>query len=231
MQVSSELTEDVLVLKLDDGKKNAITADAVGAISEALDKAEADASAVVLAGRPGSFCAGFDINVLKSGDSDAFARLGAAGAGVLLKLWQFPRPLVAACTGHAFTIGALWLLSADYRIGERGSFKIGMNETALGQPLPDWALEPLRSQINPQHLEPVAVHSQLHDPEAALAAGFLHELVDGDEALARAMVIAAEFAKLPTKAFGQNKLGVRKHSTAIMARSIEAQRQALAGAA
>ena len=58
MDISLDIQDDVALVTMDDGKKNAITIEAFQGLEAALDKAEADAAAVVLAGRPGSFCAG-----------------------------------------------------------------------------------------------------------------------------------------------------------------------------
>lgn len=225
MQVNTEQHDSTLVITMDDGKKNAITHDALQNLAAALDQAEQSEAVVVLAGRPGSFCAGFDISVLRSGDQVAFGRLASAGAELLLRLYSFPGPVISACTGHAFTIGALWLLASDYRIGTNGAFKIGMNETRLGQGFPDWALEPLRAQINPQQLESVVLHSKIFSPEGAIQAGFLHEVVDETQVMDRALAVAAEFAELPRSAFRRTKNTLRGASVELMTKSVEEHRQ------
>ena len=145
MQVGFEIHEGVALITMDDGKKNAITPTAAQEILAALEDAEANAGALVLAGRPGAFCAGFDLATMTSGDMESIASLATGGARILFKLYSMGMPLVAAGTGHAFTIGALWLLACDTRIGERGSYKFGMNETVMGMVLPDWALEVLKA--------------------------------------------------------------------------------------
>ena len=55
MEVTTEIHGDVAVITMDDGKKNAITHRALADLNVAFDRAESDAEAVVLAGRPGSF--------------------------------------------------------------------------------------------------------------------------------------------------------------------------------
>ena len=76
MNVTLELTDTIALITLDDGKKNAITLDAIRDINTALDEAEADAAAIVLAGRPGAFCAGFDLATMTGGDMEAIRALG-----------------------------------------------------------------------------------------------------------------------------------------------------------
>lgn len=222
MQVNFDTSEGVALIALDDGKKNAITLDAAAAILAALEEAEASADAIVLAGRPGAFCAGFDLATMTSGDVAAITELGGAGAKILHRLYGIGKPLVAACTGHAFTIGALWLLACDTRIGEQGPYKYAMTETAMGMVLPDWALEPLKARVSPAHFLPVVTQSATLDPAGAVAAGFLDRLVGEGEARDAALAVAAELAKLPASAYAGNKLVPRQASLDIMTASLGA---------
>ena len=61
MQVKVENRDGVALIQFDDGKKNAITPGAAAQIFSGLEEAEANADAIVIAGRPGSFCAGFEV--------------------------------------------------------------------------------------------------------------------------------------------------------------------------
>ena len=61
MEISFDLSDGLARIAFDDGKKNAVTLDALDALEAAMDEAEAKAEAVVIIGRPGSFCAGFDM--------------------------------------------------------------------------------------------------------------------------------------------------------------------------
>ena len=175
-----------------------------------------DAKAVVLAGRPGSFCAGFHLPTMTGGDVKAIMALGQGGGKLALRLWSLPKPLVAACTGHAFTIGAIWLCTCDTRIGEEGAFKIGMTETKMGMGLGPWALAPLEARLSKQLWIPSIVQSRVYDPQGAVEAGFLDEVVPAGQAVERACTLAAELAALPAKAYAMNKLATRKESIAVM---------------
>ncbi len=220
MQVNFEINDGIALIAMDDGKKNAITPAAAAQILAALKEAEARADAIVLAGRPGAFCAGFELATMTSGDMQAIEKLGNAGAEILLKLYGTGKPLVAACTGHAFTIGALWLLACDTRIGEQGAYKFSMTETAMGMVLPDWAMEPLKARVNPLRFLPVVTQSVTLDPAGAVDAGFLDRLVPEGKAIDAAVELATELAGLPAKAYAGNKLVPRQQSLEIMAASL-----------
>ena len=220
MQVNYELAEGVALITMDDGKKNAITPTATAELLGALDESEGAAQAIVLAGRPGAFCAGFDLATMTSGDARSIAALASGGAQILLKLYGMGLPLVAAGTGHAFTIGALWLLACDTRIGERGKFKFGMNETVMGMVLPDWALEVLKARVNPQLFVPVVAQAATLGPDDAVKAGFLDTLVDEGKAIETAVQAATALSQLPADAYAGNKLATRRQSLEVMTASL-----------
>jgi enoyl-CoA hydratase len=229
MEISTDINGEVAVITMDDGKKNAITEQGLADLNAAFDKAEADAKAVVLAGRPGSFCAGFDLATMTGGDVKAIMALGQGGGKLALRLWSFPKPLVAACTGHAFTIGGIWLCSCDTRIGERGSFKIGMTETKMGMGLGGWALEPLKARLSQRLWVQSIVQARVYDPDGAVEAGFLDEVVPAGQAGERACALAAELAALPAQAYANNKLVTRGESIAVMRKDLQGTESAGAG--
>ncbi len=220
MTVSLAIEEGVATISIDDGGKNVINHEVLDELEAAWEKAEADAEALILAGRPGSFCAGYDISVMTGDDPGAAARLGQRGGRFAHKLFGSQMPTIAVSTGHAFTIGAVWLACCDIRIGEAGQFKYGMSEVALNVPFSAWPLEPLKERLNPQHLVPALLHSRIYDPEGALQAGFIDELVGAGEGMEKARAAASELAKLPGKAYGQSKRQLRSEALAIMAEDL-----------
>ena len=170
---------DVAVLEFDDGKANALGNASIDALLAALDEVDGNADAIVLAGRPGRFSAGFDLKVMSSGAEAAQAML-ARGVDLFLRLYMHPRPVVAACTGHAIAAGAIILMSCDLRVGIRGQFKIGLPEVTIGMPLPFFATELARDRISKRHYARVTALGTMYDPDGAADAGFLDEVVDGD---------------------------------------------------
>ena len=59
-----------------------------------------------------------------------------AGFALMQRLYMSPQPIIMACEGHAVAGGAVLLLTADERIGIQGDHKLGLNEVAIGMPLP-----------------------------------------------------------------------------------------------
>ena len=176
---------EIAILELDDGKANALGHDAISSLVEKLDEVQ-DAGAVVLSGRPEKFSAGFDLAVMKSGE-DAAREMLRSGVELFLKCYSFPRPIVAACTGHALAAGAILLMSCDLRIGAKGEFKIGLPELAIGMSLPFFATELARDRLSKRHFTKATALGQTYDPDAACDVGFLDEIVAPDEVLPTAL--------------------------------------------
>src|ERR1700683_1381188 len=90
---------------IDDGKVNVFSIPMLRALHDSFDQAERDGVVVVLTGREGCFSAGFALNVL-AGERDPIREMLILGATLAERLLAFPRPVVAACTGHALPAGA-----------------------------------------------------------------------------------------------------------------------------
>lgn len=178
------------VLTMDDGKVNAVSRTMIGALNDALDRAERDAVAVVLTGRAEIFSAGFDLRVMKSGGA-ATLRMLSGGFELSARLLGFPHPVVVACNGNAIAMGAFLLLSGDYRIGAEGDFKITANEVAIGMTLPHAVLAICRHRLTPAAFERATLLSEVFSPGAAREAGFLDRVVPPDQVMAEAEALAS----------------------------------------
>ena len=113
----------VSVVRMDDGKANALSDQLLDELGAALDAIEQRGDAVVLAGRPGRFSAGFDLKVMMS-SVDAAKRLVASGAKLLMRLYTFPRPVVIACTGHGADPGGGAVGGPGRRVGYQAGGRV-----------------------------------------------------------------------------------------------------------
>ena len=224
--VSVERRDSVLVVHLDDGKANALSSSMIGAIGAALDQAEADDSigAVVLHGREGKFCAGFDLSVMRGGDISAMANLVCDGGELVSRLYGSSIPVVAACTGHALAAGALLLLVCDVRIGADVDCKIGLNEVAIGMVLPDWAFNIAIERLSRRHLQLAVATARITDARGAVDVGYLDEVAPVDAVLETAVARATELATLNGRAYAGTVRALRGELIAEMAAQIASDR-------
>jgi enoyl-CoA hydratase len=202
--VKYSLENDVAHITMDDGKANALSYDMIKAMHQALDRAESEAKAVCLRGRPGKFCAGFDLNEMRRDMASAVALL-KTGSPLFTRMLSFPRPVIAACTGHAIAGGALLLLTADYRVGVEGPFKIGLNEVTIGLPLPVMAIEIARAQLHPHFLGLATTFGTLFNPKSARDAGYIHEVATPETLMEVATAHAEASTHLSALAFSESK--------------------------
>ncbi len=203
--VRYELSGDVAILRIDDGKANALAPAIIAAIQGGLQRAEKEAGAVLLTGRPGRFSAGFDLGVFQTGGPEAARRMVAAGAELAVQIMRHPTPVVIACNGHALAMGAVLLLAADLRIGASGDFKIGFNEVAIGMAAPIFLVEFARERLSKRHLQRATVQAEIYSPKSAIDAGFLDRVVAPDDLFARALEESQRLAQLPRAAFARTR--------------------------
>ncbi|MFI5394253.1 MAG: crotonase/enoyl-CoA hydratase family protein [Candidatus Binatia bacterium] len=208
-KVGYELVDTVAVLRMDDGKVNALSHEVIDALHECLDRAEREAAAVLLVGRGGRLSGGFDLGEMTS-SAEAARKLVTAGAELLLRLYSFPRPVVVACTGHALAAGAILLLVGDLRIGASGNFKIGLNEVSIHLTLPIFAMELARARLSKRHFTRAATQAQIFDPETAKDAGYLDATVAPEALYTAALDHARRLAGLPHPAFRNTKENERR---------------------
>ena len=210
MSATIEIQNDIALIRMDDGKANAINFEMVAALNETLDKAEAGAKAIVLAGREGRFSGGFDLKAFASLGPAGVYKLLDAGAELLLRLYGGPLPVVAACTGHSIAMGVFILNACDTRVGALGEYKIGANEAVTGMNLPIFAMELSRDRLSPAHLTRATIQGFIYDPAGAVEAGYLDTLAEPDKVEANALAVAGQLAQLPGKAYAWNKKSIRK---------------------
>ncbi|MCY4423174.1 MAG: enoyl-CoA hydratase-related protein [Acidimicrobiaceae bacterium] len=183
----------VAVVTVDDGADNTIDVAVVESLLSAFRSVQAHAGAVVLTGRAGCYSVGWDYEFLRSG-GEAATRLLQSATEMILRFVEFPRPLVAACTGDALGAAAASLLCCDARIGAAGDYRIGMDFVSRGVPVPDLAVELARSRLSHRHMTMACNTARLYSPDEAVDAGFLDYVTTGD-AVEEACEVAADLAE------------------------------------
>lgn len=210
MSISLEISKDIACITLDDGKANAINPEWLDQFLAAFNEAENGAKAIVIAGREGVFSGGFNLKWMPTASAEEIGKLLDVGGELICRVFGSPRPVVAACTGHAIAMGFFILLACDTRIGASGEFKFGANETINGMNLPVFASEIAKARLDSTKLTQLVIQSYMFGPDEALGFGALDKVVAPEEVLSSAMAAAGMLAQLPGGAYGFNKLSVRQ---------------------
>ncbi|WP_319453667.1 MULTISPECIES: crotonase/enoyl-CoA hydratase family protein [unclassified Mycobacterium] len=212
--VKYEQSESVATITLDDGKVNVLSPAMQQNLNEALDTAEKAAAAgevkaVVLAGNQKVLSAGFDLAVFQSGDAAAALGMLSGGFELSIRLLTFPVPVIIAATGPAIAMGSFMLLSGDHRVGSPKS-RCQANEVAIGMVLPISAIEIMRMRLTRAAYQRAVSMAATFAGADAVAGGWLDEIVEPEQVLARAQQVAAEAAAtLHLKAHRASKLKAR----------------------
>lgn len=205
-----ERNGDVAIVSLDDGKANTLLVPEFQGLEAALDTVEkSDAKSVVLIGRPGFFSAGLNLKVLAGYSLDEKKALVTAMGSAVLKLFLFPRPVVAAVSGHALGGGAMFALAADTRIFADGSFKFGLNEVQVGMFVPSYAIELAASAVSASRLTDMVVHGRVVSPMEALSMHVAEAVHSPEALLSGALIRARDLGALSGPGYATTKRLVR----------------------
>jgi len=206
--VQYSVKDRVATIRIDDGKRNALSFDVLRQLHAAFARARTDRAAVIVTGRESVFSAGFDLKQMQRGGTAAL-RMLYAGYTLPARVMSHPYPVVAACSGHVFAMGVFLMLSADAVIGSRGDFRIAANEVAIGLTMPRVAATVLRHRLTPAAFQRAVTLSQYFDVDAAQTAGLFDEVVEPGELMPRAQARMAEYLELDQRAHAATKRRVR----------------------
>ena len=218
--VAYQSEENYAIITINNGKANAISHEVIAGLNVSLDKAEQDDKVVILTGTSGIFSGGFDLKIMTKSAVSAI-ELVTKGSQLSLRMLSFPKPIIIACNGHAIAKGAFLLLSADYRIGVEGDFKIGLNEVMIGMTMHHAGIAIAKSRLSEVYLNRSVNNAEIFNSKDAVKAGFLDLIVPEAHLLPTGIKVAEMFSKLNKKAHAETKLKVRKPHLEALANAIE----------
>ena len=214
--IDVERRKDVVVLRLDHGKVHALDDVLLGELAERLDEVErSDARAVVLTAAGGVFSAGVDLQKVLDGGPVYLERSLPLLISSFVRLFSYPRPVVAAVNGAAIAGGCILACACDRRIVVEGG-RIGASELLVGVPFPVSALEILRWACG-DRTEEVVLTGKLYGSDEALAVGLAHEIVAPEALVDRALAVAGELGSIAPEAFRLAKAQLRRPARERMA--------------
>ncbi|PKN64253.1 MAG: hypothetical protein CVU57_15230 [Deltaproteobacteria bacterium HGW-Deltaproteobacteria-15] len=180
LQYSAE--DGIALISMDDGKANAMNFDFFSEMGEALDRVQKEGvRTLIITGRPGYFSGGLDVRLLTSLPPQEVNRLADTFARAMLRVFSLPIPTIAVLSGHAVAGGAMLSFVCDLRFVVEGTYRIQMNESVIGIPLPTWMLMIGRAVIPAQWLAEAFLQGRAYVPDEALGRGLVHGLIGKDE--------------------------------------------------
>lgn len=205
-------------LRLDRPPVNALDPALCTALADALRQAHADGvHGIVLSGAPQVFSAGLDVPyLLQLEDPDDLLSAWQAFFDAARALADSPVPVAAAITGHAPAGGCVLALCCDYRVMARGTFRIGLNETQVGLPVPLGVMRLMQRVVGAHVGERLMVGGEMIEADRALALGLVDELADVEDVAARARAWLEALIVLPRAPMLQTRANARADVRAAM---------------
>ena len=178
--------KDWAVLTLNRGKVNAINHTMVLSLRETLKALKQDDAVrgLILTGRTHYFSAGLDLVELSRYDRHQVASFWKDFLSMAHELVSFDKPVIAAISGHSPAGGTVIALTCDYRFMARGEkYVIGLNEVAVGIPVPDSIFHLYSSCLGDRVAHQSLLEGRLFNPQEARDVGLVDQIVDGDRLL------------------------------------------------
>jgi len=190
--------DGVAVVTLDNGKVNALSIAALGALHDTMQELRRDPpGAVVVTGGSRLFAAGAEISEFHG--PEGAARVGGAFRAALDAVATFPRVTIAAVSGYALGGGCELALACDFRIASERA-KFGQPEILLGIIPGGGGTQRLARLVGPARAKDMILTGRQVAAGEALAMGLVDEVVAPDAVEARALERAAELARGPLAA-------------------------------
>jgi len=211
--IQSERSGNLSILTLSRGKANALNHALVEELCAAVAGAAADDSVrglVLASDRPRFFSSGFDIREVFAYDRDGMAAFFGRFIDLYESLYGFPKPVVAALSGHTFAGGAILAIACDFRIMAEGDFGFALNEINLGLAVTPTIRHMLVNAVGLVHAREVLLFGEPLTPARAREIGLVRELAPADQVRDRATACARLLAAKPPAAYREIKRSIRE---------------------
>ena len=197
--------DDISIITLDDGKANVFSPEMSNQLNACLDRVDTESGCLIITGREGMFSAGLDLKVIQSGDVDRIVEMSSSAFKLLARIFSFPRPVIAACSGHGIALGTFLICCCDYRIGIKGDYMLGANEMRTNMVIPTPILELIKFRVNDSHKYRAVLGAEMYNFYQAQEAGLIDDVVEIDNLMTAARDKAKDLATMGHPSYTMTK--------------------------
>ena len=186
---------------------NAVTAELIYALDDAIDRAATEARAVIITGDDRAFSSGADLAASSNRSSkvDVLQIINE----LILKIRDLKVPTIAAVSGPAAGVGCSLALICDYVVMDPKAYLM-LAFTKIGL-MPDGGATALVAASAGRHRAlRMALTAEKIDAETAYEWGLATEVAPEGTYLTRAQEIAEQFAAGPTLSLGETEYAINK---------------------
>ena len=188
--------DNISTITLDDGKANVFSSEMSKQVNACLDQVETESGCLIITGKEGMFSAGLDLKTIQGGDIEKIQEMSVSAFKLLARIFSFPRPVIAACSGHGIALGTFLLCCCDYRIGVKGEFMLGANEMRTNMVIPTPILELIKFRVNESHKYRAVLGAEMYTLEKAQEAGLIDEVVSSEDLMKAALEKAKDLGTM-----------------------------------
>jgi len=200
------------IITLDRGKSNALNREMITELSDMLKNIAADPNinGVIITGKEQFFSAGLDLIELYNYTEEEAKSFWHLFLDFIATITSFKKPLVAAINGHSPAGGCVIALASDYRIMSEGKYIIGLNEVPVGIIVPNSIFKLYSFWLGEANASRSLLEGKLFNPEEALAAGLVDEVVNPAAILTAAERKIRKYMAMERNTWEQSKVNIRK---------------------
>ncbi len=190
-------------------KRNAVSFELLEDLMAALEEVEHSlAQVLIITGAGKAFCAGLDLEELKAllgKTHEENVKDSARMARIFRRIYDYPKPTIAAVNGHAIAGGTGIATMCDFTLAVPEA-KFGYTEVKIGF-IPALVSSILVWQVGHKIARDLLMTGRLFDAAEAHRYGLVNEIVEPDRLMTRARALAAELLELsPSSVRGTKKL-------------------------
>ena len=215
-----------VIVRLNRGKVNAVNLEMVRELSTAFQTFKEDDSikGVILTGQPHFFTAGLDIIELYDYDEVTIKTMFIEFGELYVQMVKFPKPLIAAITGHGLAAGTVFSIPCDYRLMADGEkYTIGLNEIKVNIGLSEDLINGYAFWLGRGLATRYLLKGKLMNAKEAHAVGFVDEVCPLENVLEKAEQQMQEYLKAEPLIFQSIKSKSRKFWVESFSKNKEAE--------
>lgn len=204
--------EKIANVFLDRGKSNAMDSQLLQELIETINNLKNDVAieGVIIHGKEGFFSAGLDLITLYDYNEEQIREFWKLFLTSTESLASFPKPLVAAISGHSPAGGCVIAICCDYRIMAEGEFIIGLNEIPVGLIVPESIFHLYSFWIGQANAYRFLLEGKLLKPQEALKVGLVDQVVAPNTLQTAAYRKIKSVTQFNQKTWRDSKLNFRK---------------------
>ncbi len=204
--------EGYTIAQLNRGKANPINLQMIQEISELAQHIANDSTVkgLILTGKEGYFSAGLDLLEMSRYNKAEMQLFWKNFTGMMLELVKFPKPLIAAISGHSPAGGCVLAVCCDYRVMAEGNYKIGLNEVPVGIIVPKHIHSLYAFWIGERNAYQNLMEGKLMSPQEAQQMQLLDAVVPLPEVLSKAEEKMRQYLAFDSFTWQRTKLNLRR---------------------